>query len=169
MVKKKVYLETTLFNFYFEENKKIDHIDTVQLFEEIAAGKYEAFTSTYVIDELKKARDKEKRDKMLNLINIYGITILRSNHDVAKMAGVYAEEGVIKQKYKMDRLHIAIATVHGLDMIVSMNFDHIVKRKTIIMTSYINVQKGYRAVKLCSPTEVVEYGKKDQFDRKGSQ
>ena len=169
MVKKKVYLETTLFNFYFEENKKIDHINTVKLFEEIAAGKYEAFTSTYVIDELKKARNKEKRDKMLSLIGKYGITILRPNHEVITMAGIYTEEGVIKQKYKMDRLHIAIAAVHRLDMIVSMNFDHIVKRKTKIMTSHINVQKGYRAVKICSPKEVMENDKEVTSDRERDQ
>ena len=45
MRKQKIYLETTLFNFYFDTDREA-HADTVKLFKEIAAGKYEAFTST---------------------------------------------------------------------------------------------------------------------------
>ena len=60
------------------------------------------------------------------------------------------------QKYKTDGLHIAIATVNDLDMIISMNFQHIVKRKTKIGTGNINALNGYRVVKIYSPMEVVE-------------
>jgi len=52
MRKLKIYLETTLFNHYFDEDRGLAHDSTVALFEEIAVGKYEAFTSLYVIDEL---------------------------------------------------------------------------------------------------------------------
>jgi hypothetical protein len=53
-------------------------------------------------------------------------------------------------------LHIAAAAVNDLDMIISMNFEHIVKRKTILMTEAINKLNGYRAVEIYSPREVVE-------------
>ena len=49
----KIYLETTLFNFYFDTDRDA-HAATVKLFEEIAAGKYEPFTSRYVVDELER-------------------------------------------------------------------------------------------------------------------
>lgn len=51
----KIYLETTMFNFFFEEDRDIAHESTVALFQEIAVGKYTAFTSAYVLDELEKA------------------------------------------------------------------------------------------------------------------
>jgi len=163
MGKKKVYLETTMFNFFVEEIADDHHINTVKFFEEIAAGKYEAFTSMYVLREIERTEDEEKRKKMLDLSNKYDIAVLKETDEAAKLAEIYVEEGVIQRKFMTDCLHIAIATVHGIDMIVSMNHKHIVKDKTIIMTSYINVQKGYRAIKICSPTEVMEYGKKDQY------
>jgi predicted nucleic acid-binding protein len=40
----RIYLETTVFNYYFEKERDA-HADTVMLFEEIKAGKYRAFTS----------------------------------------------------------------------------------------------------------------------------
>jgi predicted nucleic acid-binding protein len=150
MEKQKVYLETSLFNFYIDGSKGNDHINTVKLFEEIAAGKYEAFTSTYVTDELERAR-KDKRDKMLNLITEYNIAVLAESGEAARLADIYAEEGVIPRKYRTDGLHIAIAAVNELDTIVSMNLRHIVKQKTIRMTTHINESNGYRAVSICSP------------------
>jgi len=150
----KIYLETTLFNFYIDVTRDA-HADTVRLFKEIVAGNYEAFTSTYATDELEKA-PKEKRDKMMNLITKHGITVLAPSDEAVRMADIYVAEGVIPPKYRTDGLHIAIATVNELDMIVSMNFQHIVKRKTITMTGYINTLNGYRAIEIYSPMEVVE-------------
>jgi hypothetical protein len=37
-----------------------------------------------------------------------------------------------------------------------MNFEHIVKQKTIRMTGPINVSNGYKAMKIYSPKEVME-------------
>ena len=150
----KVYLETTLFNFYVDKDRDA-HADTVKLFKEIAEGKYKAYTSTYVTDELENAPET-KRDKMMRLISEYDIAVLAPTEEAVKIAGIYVREGVIPQKYLTDGLHIAIATVNDLDMIVSMNFKHIVKRKTILATGKINNLNGYRAVEIYSPMEVIE-------------
>lgn len=158
-----------MFNFYLEEDKGIYHISTVLLFEDIVAGKYEAFTSTYVIRELERTKDEVKRGKLLDLITRYNIAVINDGPKDVALAEIYAAEGVIQRKYMTDCRHIAIATVHGMDMIVSMNFHHIVKRKTILRTAHINIQKGYHAVKICSPKEVMENEKKDTSDRERDQ
>ncbi|MDR1192989.1 MAG: hypothetical protein LBK98_02290 [Peptococcaceae bacterium] len=155
MRKQKVYLETTLFNFYFDEDRGFAHNSTVALFKEIAAGKYEAFTSRYVIDEL-TAAPETKSEKMLNLILDYYIPILEPNEEAVKLTDIYVAAGVIPLKYRTDGLHIAIAAVNDLDMIISMNFQHIVKRKTVKMTGCINTMNGYRAIEIYSPMEVIE-------------
>jgi len=156
MRKQKIYLETTLFNHYFDDDRGIAHESTVALFKEIAAGKYEAFTSTYVTDELEKA-PSDKRDKMISLIAEYDIAVLAPTDEAVRIADLYISENIIPQKYRTDGLHIAIATVNDLEMIISMNFQHIVKRKTKIGTGNINALNGYRAVEIYAPMEVMEY------------
>jgi len=151
----KIYIETTLFNFYVDGNSGDAHTETVKLFKEIASGKYEAYSSDYVIDELERAPE-EKREKMLNLFSQFGIKVLGSDTAADKLADLYVSEGIIPLKYRTDGLHIAIATVNSLDMIVSMNFQHIVKRKTVKMTGAINILNGYKAIEIYSPMEVVE-------------
>ena len=66
MRKAKIYLETTVFNYYFDTERD-GHNDTVKLFDEIKANKYEAYTSIYVTDELIKA-EESKRSKMIKVI-----------------------------------------------------------------------------------------------------
>ena len=155
MRKLKVYLETTLFNFYFDEDRDA-HVDTVQLFKDIAIGKYEAYTSLYVIDELQGAPG-EKRDRMIALIEKYGIMVLSLNQEAEQLADVYVEQGVVPLKYRTDGVHIAVAAVNDLDMIISMNFQHIVKRKTKFRTGNINALNGYRSVEICTPMEVNDH------------
>ncbi|MCL1885434.1 MAG: hypothetical protein FWF98_01505 [Dehalococcoidia bacterium] len=67
MRKQKIYLESTMFNYYLDEDRDA-HKATVELFNSIAE-KYEAYTSVYVIAELQKA-SPEKYRKMVALIAI---------------------------------------------------------------------------------------------------
>ena len=150
----KIYIETTLFNFYFDTDREA-HLSTVKLFKEIAAGKYAAFTSRHVVEELEKAQEA-KRDKMLNLILEYGIYVLEATDEAERLADIYVADGIIPKKYHSDGLHIAIATVNDLDMIISMNFQHIVKRKTKVQTGNVNFLNGYRPVEILNPMEVFD-------------
>jgi hypothetical protein len=125
------------------------------LFHEIANGDYEAYTSSYVIDELARC-DEPKQSKMLDLIKEYGILFLEADEYTVPLAEIYVSEGVIPAKYKTDAIHIASATSNDMDFIVSFNFKHIVKRKTVIMTGAINVREGYKQIGIYSPTEVIQ-------------
>jgi len=127
----KIYLETTTFNYYFDSDR-VAHPDTVRLFGEIAAGKYEAYTSKYVIGELEAAKG-QKRNRMLNLIREYGIRVFEENDNASRLADVYIRENVVPKDLRMDALHIAISAVNDIDMILSLNFKHIVSKEQNIL------------------------------------
>ncbi|MCL2184129.1 MAG: type II toxin-antitoxin system VapC family toxin [Chitinispirillia bacterium] len=154
MRKPKIYLETTIFNHFFDTERDA-HADTVELFREIQAGKYDAYTSSYVIDELSQA-DEPKRSNMLALIAEYNITVLDAADEARDLADIYVSEGIIPVKYRYDGLHIAIATINDLEYIVSLNFKHINKVKTKTMTGLINVRNGYKQILITTPMEVTE-------------
>lgn len=151
----RMYIETSVFNFVFAEDAPEKRVDTLALFEEIRQGKYEPFTSAYVIDELAQAGEP-KRGKMLSLIADYSMTAVPIDSEAERLARIYVSEGIIPQKYFIDGVHIAIAAVYDLDFVVSYNFKHIVKRKTVTMTEGINLREGYKRVGIFSPTEVIE-------------
>ena len=91
------------------------------------------------------------------LIKDYGITVLPPNDEIHPLADIYVSEGIIPRKYRDDAVHIATASVYGMDIIISWNFKHIVKRKTILMTNLINARESYRQISIHSPSEVIDY------------
>ena len=98
----------------------------------------------------------DKREKMLELIPQYGITVLAPSDDALRLADIYIAEGVIPLKYRTDGVHIAVASVNDMDMIISLNFQHIVKLKTKRLTAEINRRYGFSAVEICIPMEVID-------------
>jgi predicted nucleic acid-binding protein len=150
----KIYLETTLFNYYFDTDRDA-HADTVQLFKECAAGKFIPYTSVYVINELEGAPN-DKRDKMIALIKQYKITVLAASEEADNLARRYISEGALPKGSITDASHISSATVNNLNMIISLNFRHIVREKTLKLTGAINVLLGYNVVEINSPMEVID-------------
>ena len=156
MRKPRIYLETTMFNHHFDTEREA-HVATVKLFKEIKAGKYDAYTSLYVTDELGDAGEP-KRSNMLALIGEYEINVLDASDEAIYLADIYVKEGIIPARFSYDGLHIACATANDLDYIFSLNFKHINKLKTKTMTSNTNIREGYRPVIIVSPLEVVDDG-----------
>jgi len=152
----KIYLETTLFNFFFADDAPEKKQDTIKLFQEIKNGKYIPYTSDAVLEELEKA-SQEKFEQMFSLISQYSIVTLQVTEEARRLANIYVKEGIIPEKYPTDALHIALATVNDLDYIISYNFRHIVKLKTITMTESVNIRENYKRIGIFSPTEVIDY------------
>ena len=151
----KLYLETTVFNFKFADDAPDKRQDTIKLFDEINQGKYIPYTSDYVLQELLKT-EEPKKSEMVSLIEKYKVKILETDKNAEILADKYVSENIIPKKYRVDGIHIAMATINDLDIIVSYNFQHIVKLKTIIGTESINIREGYKRIGIFSPTEVIE-------------
>ena len=152
-----IYLETTIFNFPFADDAPQYRADSLRLFAEIKAGKFKPYTSEYVTQELENTRDTEKLKRMKTLIMDYGIMVVPASEEVKRLSDVYVTAGIVPEKYATDALHIAAATIAGLDYIISLNFRHIVKHKTIIETEIINAREGYKRVFIHTPAEVIDH------------
>jgi len=152
----KLFIETTVFNFYFEGKHGQKQQDAVGLFEEIANGRYEAYTSDVVFNELKKA-SLDKFIKMNDLSEKYIKKTLETSLEAKRIAELYIKKGIIPANSIKDALHIACAVVNDLDFVISYNQGHIVKTKTMIGTGLVNLREGYRQIGLSTPTEVLEY------------
>jgi hypothetical protein len=87
--------------------------DTLQLFDEISQGRYVPYTSAYVLQELSRASEP-KRSHMTELIRKYKMEFLEQSHEAERLAQIYVNSGVFPQKYFMDGVHIALASISDL-------------------------------------------------------
>jgi len=150
----KLYLETTIFNYYFDADRE-GHADTVRLLEKIRNGEYEAYTSDYAILEIQNAGDPKKSD-MLSLIDDCGVIRLEADDEVLKLADLYINTGAIPERFRFDSAHIAVASINRLDCVLSYNFKHINRLQTKILVEKINRAEGYGVVAICTSKEVLE-------------
>jgi predicted nucleic acid-binding protein len=152
MPKQKVYLETTVFNYYFDTDRDA-HLDTVRFFEAIGTGVYEAYTSAYTVRELQNAPEPKKTN-MLALIDTYHITVLEASPEAEALGWLYIQNGVIPEKKTIDAFQIAVASLNHIDLIVSFNFSHINKLRTKLLVPAVNQTQGYKPITIIQPQEV---------------
>ena len=155
MHKQKVYLETTIFNYYFDKTKNGQPY-TIAFFEAVGSGQFEGYTSVYTYNELDNAPEPQ-RTNMLNLIEKYQITVLDTSDEIDQLAEKYLANNIIPRKKTIDALHISVASVNELDIILSYNFKHINKLKTKTLIPATNQVLGYKDILIAQPEEVIDY------------
>jgi hypothetical protein len=160
MEKSKIYLETTMFSFYYEERTAplyLEHKALVRrIFDLIKAGEYEPYTSPYALDEIAKETNRTKREQMTALVLDYGVKILDETDEAIRLAALYIREKAVSPAWALDAAHIAMTTVNGLDFIVSLNFTHIARAWTIDRVRRVNRREGYQGIGIYKPAEVLE-------------
>jgi hypothetical protein len=62
---------------------------------------------------------------------------------------------VVTEKYKVDALHVALATVAEVDVLVSWDFKHMVNLNRIQGYNGVNLIRGYGIVEIRRPKEVL--------------
>jgi hypothetical protein len=72
---------------------------------------------------------------------------------VRRLADAYIEEGVLKQEYLEDALHVAAATMAGADLILSWNFKHLVRFESVRGFNRVNAKMGLGEIDIRSPRE----------------
>ncbi len=81
---------------------------------------------------------------MVNFKKCTSNSYVEINEQVLELARRYVSENIIPLKFFDDALHIAAAIVNECNILVSWNFKHIVKYKTIEGINAINRLMGYR-------------------------
>jgi hypothetical protein len=78
--------------------------------------------------------------------------------EALELAERHIEAGVIGGAKRVDAQHIATATVHRVDVLVSWNFKHIVNLERIRGYNSVNLRNGYPLLEIRTPQEVLSYG-----------
>ena len=146
------YVETSVWNFMLHEDRLEHYTATMRFFEAAPSGGA-LYISEVVIDEIEAAAP-DRRVALERLIAQHVPKVLDVTGDVQVLADRYLREGLIPLKYRNDALHLAVAVVHELDVIVSWNFEHMVKLKTRQGVNGISRLLGYKEVEIVSPEEV---------------
>ncbi|MBI2996173.1 MAG: PIN domain-containing protein [Candidatus Melainabacteria bacterium] len=155
MIKKtKLYIDTSIWNLALETNRS-EYRLTIDFLEVYGKSKSHLLCISEVVEvEINRAYDT-RRKQLLRLVEKYQPEILTPSNESYNLAKIYTNEGLMPSNAINDAIHIAVASLNHCDFIVSWNFQHIVRARTIKGVHVINLREGYSLIEIVSPREFV--------------
>lgn len=151
MKKLRIYIDTSVLGGYFDDEF---NVDTKLLFDEILHGEYNLVISDLTERELVNAPERVMTLLRDLKVDFEVIAVTQESIDLAMD---YINEKVVGQTSMDDCLHIATATIHKLDLLISWNFKHIVNVIRIRGYNSINLRNGYSTLEIRSPKDLINY------------
>jgi len=151
-MRQRIYIDTSVIGGYFDAPLQES---TRQLFECIQNGEFTVLLSTVTQDELENA-PTHVQELVKNIKNDF-VEILLISDEAIDLANEYIEKKVVGQTNFTDCLHIALATIHRADFLISWNFRHIVNVRRIMGYNSINIKSGYKQLEIRSPRDFEKY------------
>lgn len=144
------YFDTSIFGGYYDDEFLFE---TNLIFEKVLTGKIICLYSEIIEEELKKAPSRVT--KLFNTLNANQKEKIHISEEILMLAHEYITEKVVGETSLYDCIHIAAATVHQADALISWNFKHIVNSNRIIGYNHINSQRGLTQITIKSPREIL--------------
>jgi predicted nucleic acid-binding protein len=115
-------------------------------------SKYELFTSELVLTEAALGDPSAAKRRLDELEGIRRITV---DDEVRQLARRLIAAGGVPTHAQADALHIAAASVHGMDYLLTWNCRHIDNAATKPIVRSICAAAGYPCPEICTPLELL--------------
>lgn len=150
-MKLSLYLETSVIGAYLDNGDPFRRDLTIRWFEH-ELGEYCANVSLLVRRELEKLGEPY-RTSYLSLIDPLGCLDL--TEDVAILAEGYVSRGIFHRRYIADAIHVALASFHKVDYIVTWNFGHLANIRKQARIRLFNSMAGFFSPVIVTPEFLV--------------
>jgi len=149
----RIYIDTSAVGGYFDEEfKEATHM----LFQRLENNEIKFVVSDLLDLELINAPIHVK--ELLFKYPADFFERVELTEETEKLAEKYIEEEVVGKTSIEDCRHIALATIHKVDVLASWNFKHIVNLDRIKGYNSVNLRLGYTMIEIRSPKDLVKYG-----------
>ena len=157
MERQTVYIETTVLSYLTSKPSRdllvAAHQQVTVEWWENGLPLFEPFISPLVIEEVSRGDETAAR---LRLEKIAGFPVLEITEEVRRLADLYFDRIEIPEKARGDAYHLALASFHGMDFLVSWNFGHILNPRVRTIVQTINTVQGISTPIICTPEELME-------------
>lgn len=152
-----IYIETSVIGYLTSKPSRdlivAAHQQITGDWWENALRYYNAYISSIVLEEISRG---DINVAQLRLEKVSSFPVLEVLPEVRNLADTYFSALDIPEKARADSYHLAIASWHGMDFLVSWNCTHIVNGRIKMMIEEINARQGIRTPIICTPEELME-------------
>ncbi|MDQ3799785.1 MAG: type II toxin-antitoxin system VapC family toxin [Acidobacteriota bacterium] len=146
-MKQSLYLETSVVGAYLDNGEPFRRDLTIRWWEH-ELSEYQPFVSPLVRRELERVPEPH-RTGYLRLIE--PLKNLEIADEAAILAEGYISRGIFHRKYLADALHVALASFHKIDYLVTWNFGHLANVRKQARIRVFNVSAGFFVPMIVTP------------------
>lgn len=156
-MKPKLYLETTIVSYFIARPSRdlitAAHQQVTQEWWESRSQDFEFFVSQLVLEEAQMG-DTQAVRRRLQVLESFPLLQLTDN--ALGLAQLLLKADAVPTKAVGDALHIAIATVHGMDYLMTWNMRHIANAAVRNSIAVVCRTHGFEPPIICTPEELQE-------------
>jgi predicted nucleic acid-binding protein len=142
-----LYLETSVIGAYLDKGDSFRRDLTIRWWEH-EMRHYDVFISPLVQAELNRTREPYRKS-YLGLIK--EINYLEITEEAAILAEGYISRGIFQRKYLGDALHMALASFHKIDFVVTWNFGYLANVHKQARVKLFNTAAGFFSPEVITP------------------
>lgn len=150
-----VYVETTIPSFYHEIRTApamVARRNWTREWWDDYRSNFDVFTSVAVVDELERG-NFEKKDDALRLLQ--NVPFLDIDSSIAETVAYYVDKQIMPVDPAGDALHLAIASHHKCDFILTWNCKHLANANKFSRIRHANTSLGLFVPSLVTPLELL--------------
>lgn len=114
--------------------------------------RFEVFVSQVVLDEL-AGGDPERARERLALVDAFAL--LDIDEEVERVARFYVDNLAMPRRNMRDAFHLALASVHEIEYLVTWNFAHLANASKRTHIEVLNRRLHLAVPVICSPEELM--------------
>jgi hypothetical protein len=153
---RRVYIETSVVSYLVARPSRnllaVAWQEVTREWWDTQRPRFELFTSELVLAEASRGNPDaaQKRRQQLE-----GIPSLEVTNGVAELANRLVSEGAMPKEAADDAMHLALATVHEMDYLLTWNCRHLdnAERKPLLRS--VCAIAGHRCPEICTPQELM--------------
>jgi predicted nucleic acid-binding protein len=115
---------------------------------------FELWISEFVLGEAQRGHPDAAQRRLDALA---GIPLLALEPQIEVLASALLTSGAVPAKARLDALHIASASVHGMNYLLTWNFRHIANAEKWASIENVCLAMGVKMPRICSPLELMQY------------
>jgi len=151
-----VYIETSILGYLTARPSRdivvTANIEITREWWDTRRSDFQLYSSQAVVKETSQG-DTEIVSQRLEIIR--NLAFLDLNQSVLDLAEQFLERSNLPAKADVDAVHIAAATVHGMDYLLTWNCKHIANAQIQRKLAEISLDLGYELPILCTPYELL--------------
>jgi hypothetical protein len=113
---------------------------------------FECVISAEVLREAAAGDPKVSRQRLEALSTL---TVLRRTRAVDELVEAFLSTGALPAKAKADAAHLAVATSHRVDYLLTWNFKYLANAEILLRLRPVAEQRGHRLPVVCTPLQLM--------------